>query len=160
MTTLIVCNGKHSGREFVLPDREVVVGRDESCDIRLSSGRVSRRHCTLKPAPHGLTLCDLGSSNGTVVNGQAVVGTQVLEPGDRIRVGPWEFEVAGPKPIPPGTKLESDIADWLGDADESTTDGSDTTMIPVSRPTPPPREFKSVAEEAADIIRRHQQGLE
>lgn len=161
MATLIVQNGKHQGREFVLPPTTVTIGREDDCDIRLSSGRVSRKHCTLQPTSRGLLLTDLGSRNGTTVNGEAVVGSRVLRANDILKVGPWEFRIAGTHSgvaVTADRTSEDDIVAWLGTDEESTSDqsvGSDTTMIPRADTK---RKFQSVAEEAVDIIRRHHEG--
>lgn len=162
MATLIVCNGKRQGREFVLPAARITVGREQACDIRLSSSRVSRQHCTLQPDGDGLIVRDLSSRNGTFVNDRPIKGEAALVPGDRLRIGPWEFEVAigGPSgvAIAPGDDetIESEIADWLTEGDEGPKSfpGSDTTMVPPVPIKPKPK-FDSVAAEAADIIRRH-----
>lgn len=62
---------------------KVVVGRDRECDIQIPSGMVSGRHCELRFDGAVWRLADLGSKNGTLVNGVAVT-EQVLNPGDRL----------------------------------------------------------------------------
>jgi pSer/pThr/pTyr-binding forkhead associated (FHA) protein len=74
-----------SGRVFPLPGRKVVVGRDELCDFRLDGEGVSRRHCSITPVPGGYLLSD-ESSNGTLVNGEPVRRTQILDDGDVVRL--------------------------------------------------------------------------
>lgn len=143
---------------LTLPDGEVLVGRDESCRIRLGSSDVSRKHCRLTASAEGVVAEDLGSRNGTYVNDLRIDGPVTLQPGDILRVGPLVFEVPG------GTSTsEDDIVDWLSGV-EDTTGPTDTTILPgrakQKEPTPdvpPPSKetFDSVAEEAADIIRRH-----
>jgi hypothetical protein len=57
-------------RVLTLPDeREAVVGRDQECDAVLDDDRVSRRHARLTPGPAGWSIVDLGSKNGTLVDG-------------------------------------------------------------------------------------------
>lgn len=164
MPTLIVQNGKHKGREFVLPSHPVTIGRDAACDIRLSSARVSRRHCTLEMVKGSLTLTDCGSRNGTRVNSEAVVGTCTLVTGDILQVGPWKFRVAGSHTgvaVKRGLEetSEDEIADWLGAGDSAVPIENETTIVPAAR-TAERRTFDSVAEEAADIIRRHNESQE
>ncbi len=89
MLTLLVLQGPDKGKRFELPDRPVLVGRDEA-NVRLEDNTCSRRHCELRPAAYGdrWALRDLGSSNGTYVNGQRVFGQPVtLKQGDQLRVG-------------------------------------------------------------------------
>lgn len=64
----------------------VVVGRSEECDVRLDSLNVSRRHCELLALPGAHLVRDLGSHNGTFVNGRRVT-ERALNPGDVISVG-------------------------------------------------------------------------
>ena len=67
-------------------DAEVVLGREPGCALRLPADDVSRRHARIAPAGDGHLVEDLGSTNGTFVNGEAVSARR-LASGDRIRVG-------------------------------------------------------------------------
>ncbi|MGB8652115.1 MAG: FAD-dependent oxidoreductase [Mycobacteriales bacterium] len=79
----------------VAVDRALEVGRE--CDGELLSDEgVSRRHLKLVPSPLGLSVVDLGSRNGTLVNGEPLVGRASLEPGDVIRLGRTELVVVRP----------------------------------------------------------------
>lgn len=69
-------------------EAEVVLGRDPGCALRLAAEDVSRRHARVAPAEGGHLVEDLGSTNGTFVNGEAI-GARRLASGDRIRVGPF-----------------------------------------------------------------------
>ena len=66
--------------------RELVVGRHHSCDVKLSDPSVSRRHARLVFRDGNWVLQDLESTNGTAVNGVRVVRC-VLRPGDRLSLG-------------------------------------------------------------------------
>ena len=72
-----------------------VIGRDPGCDFRVSSDGVSRRHAKLELRKGRLLVTDLGSSNGTFVNGQRVV-ERVLGMGDEVRFDLESFRVQGP----------------------------------------------------------------
>jgi ABC-type multidrug transport system ATPase subunit/pSer/pThr/pTyr-binding forkhead associated (FHA) protein len=72
---------------------DVLIGRGEDCDIVLRYPQVSRRHARLTRVTGGYRLEDLGSLNGTFVEGKRVKEATV-RPGDRIWIGPYEF-VAG-----------------------------------------------------------------
>lgn len=87
MLTLLVLQGPDKGRRYELPDAPALVGR-ESRQIPLSDNTVSRRHCELVPEDGQWMLRDMGSANGTYVNG-VKVGREphVLKLGDQIRVG-------------------------------------------------------------------------
>src|SRR5439155_25953241 len=70
-----------------LPDRLVTIGRALECDVIVPSPRVSRRHAELAPSPQGLRLRDLGSTNGTTVDGRRVLEQVVVVAGARIAFG-------------------------------------------------------------------------
>ena len=74
------------GRRIPVADRPVVIGRLSSCDIPLGDPQVSRRHAEVRRDPEGFTVFDLGSTNGTVVNG-APVRERRLSDGDELRIG-------------------------------------------------------------------------
>ncbi|HEX8521386.1 MAG TPA: ATP-binding protein [Tepidisphaeraceae bacterium] len=86
MLTLLVLQGPDKGRRFELPDAPALLGRD-SRQIPLEDNTVSRRHAELNPSEEGWLLRDLGSSNGTYINGRRVTNRYALKLGDQIRVG-------------------------------------------------------------------------
>ncbi len=65
----------------------LVLGRSSRVDIAISDDEVSRRHLELRPLRDGWTIEDLGSRNGTQVNGDELMKRSVLHAGDEIRVG-------------------------------------------------------------------------
>jgi two-component system, NtrC family, sensor kinase len=84
--TLLVLQGPDKGRRFELPDAPVLIGR-ESRQLPISDNTVSRRHAELLPDAGNWILKDMGSSNGSYVNGARVNNTFALKLGDQIRVG-------------------------------------------------------------------------
>ena len=132
MAELILRSGKRAGKRIPLPSAEIVIGRDEGCHIRLTSSDVSRRHCLLRCNGESLVAADLGSRNGTHVNDVAIDGPTSLRPGDRLRIGPFLFQVPGGEE---SIGSEADISGWL--TEEGTLAGgppahvtNDTTQIP------------------------------
>jgi len=75
-----------NGSRVVLGDAVVAVGRMSECDIVLNDSNVSRRHAEIRPTPDGFALVDLGSTNGSRVNGVRVVQRD-LRDGDEITIG-------------------------------------------------------------------------
>jgi hypothetical protein len=69
----------------------VLLGRGDAADIRLEDSFASSRHAQLSPHGEVMVIEDLGSTNGTYLNGQPLTGPQPLHPGDRIRIGDSEF---------------------------------------------------------------------
>lgn len=87
---LVMFRSDGERRSFSIARDMTVVGRREDCDLRIPLGEVSRKHCRLVRDGESLRLEDLGSSNGTFLNGQRVQ-EYVLQPGDSIQVGPVVF---------------------------------------------------------------------
>jgi pSer/pThr/pTyr-binding forkhead associated (FHA) protein len=78
--------GEEIGRRRLAPSTPVTIGRSPECDVSLHDILLSRRHCRLVPADGGWVLIDLGSKNGTVVNGQKVT-SHPLRDGESFRAG-------------------------------------------------------------------------
>ncbi len=80
-------SGKYQGGEFPLPNnKEVVVGRSSELDVVLVEDMVSRRHTKLTVSGDQIFIQDLGSTNGTFVNGEKIKRARLQE-GDRILIG-------------------------------------------------------------------------
>ncbi len=86
MASLFVIQGADQGKRFELMTSPVALGRDNSNSVRLHDTEVSRRHAELRLEREGYRIVDLGSANGTFVNGQPVEQTP-LHPGDRVQLG-------------------------------------------------------------------------
>ena len=89
MLRLVVEQGKLAGHGFDLERSVIVIGRGQACDIILDEHKVSRQHARLQHTPHGWMLVDLGSTNGTQVNGRQLKAHDpyALQPGDRVAFG-------------------------------------------------------------------------
>ena len=84
---------RHQGQVYQLAQRQTLVGRSRRCTIVLSSRLASREHCVLERSGAALTLIELGSKNGTWVNGERVTRRRQLATGDEIRIGSDHLEV-------------------------------------------------------------------
>jgi len=73
----------------------VVIGRAAECDISVPADEISRRHALVKPTPDGLSVEDLGSSNGTYINNKRVQHG-FLNPGDELRLDAVRFIMVAP----------------------------------------------------------------
>ena len=82
---LVAVGGPLIGKTFPITGQEVSVGRDKSSTLCLNYGQVSRHHCLIKRDRQGFKITDLGSSNGTFVNG-VPIRDQLLKHGDQIKV--------------------------------------------------------------------------
>ncbi len=117
--------GRQANFEYEIPPVEeeeaVWLGRGAFCKIRMSDTQLSRRHCQFTYDGGVLYVEDLGSRNGTRVNGQLIEGRVELEEGDSIVVGGHELRVIMPRPSSSATiELEElGTADAEAEADES-----------------------------------------
>ena len=84
VTTAIVLD---DGTRHVLDTERITIGRQSGCSIVIRDTNVSREHVQLRRRPHGWTVRDIGSTNGTRLNGVRVEGEQTLANGDIIMLG-------------------------------------------------------------------------
>ena len=86
MPSLFVFRGNDQGLRFELSAETLGIGRDTGNQIQIHDTEVSRRHAELRRSDKTYILADLGSSNGTYINGQRIT-TQPLATGDQLQVG-------------------------------------------------------------------------
>jgi len=84
---LVVEYGPGSGQSFLLDKSSLIVGRSPECDVVLDDPEVSRRHTRFFWRSSQLMVEDLGSANGTLVNGAIITGQRVIAPDDKIEIG-------------------------------------------------------------------------
>ena len=92
---LVVIKGRSASQALRIPaDGVTTVGRQQGCQLRIASSQVSRQHCEFFEKNGHLLVKDLGSSNGTYVNGTKLQGEQrVVEPGAVLLIGGVSFRV-------------------------------------------------------------------
>lgn len=83
---LVVRDGELAGHRWAVEADEMLVGRGNDCDIVLPERQVSRHHLKILHDDAGYVLQDLGSKNGTHLNGQQVQGSVPLQDGDEIQI--------------------------------------------------------------------------
>jgi len=96
MPTLVVVHGPDHGKSFDINGSSLVIGRDPSCDVPLRDPGISRHHARLELKGDHYILIDLGSSNGTCVNGVRVAESS-LRAGDQIRIGNTLIAMGAPE---------------------------------------------------------------
>jgi len=84
---LVMGTGPTPNKSFTLAKQEIVIGRDHNEDIVINVAEISRRHTRLSLESKGYMVEDLGSTNGTFVNGNRLSEPQLLLPGDSIQLG-------------------------------------------------------------------------
>ncbi len=86
MAMLLVLEGPRPGQRILVDQAELFIGRDDACDVVIPERQVSRRHACIRQEGEGFVLEDLGSKNGTFVNGHELTGSHVLKDGDEIEI--------------------------------------------------------------------------
>ncbi len=97
---LVVKTGPNPGTTFDLTKEVTLVGRDVTNDITVGDSEISRQHARLTRTPGGYVIEDLGSTNGSYVNGERLVAPRVLSPGDLLGMGEnvtLSFEATSPE---------------------------------------------------------------
>ncbi len=117
--------GKYQGNEFPLRmNRELIIGRSRDLELALVEDLVSRRHAKISSTDFQLYIQDLGSTNGTFVNGEKIVGRAQLHEGDRVLIGSSIIRVVVVKGSVAGA-MEAEAHRWIeaGSQQRSTTQG-------------------------------------
>jgi pSer/pThr/pTyr-binding forkhead associated (FHA) protein len=94
---LVIRQGPQAGMSFPLSGHQAVIGREEGLDIVLQDPEASRRHARIGRQAGQFFVEDMGSTNGTFVNGLQITVPQILNPGDSIGIGQTAlvFQIAG-----------------------------------------------------------------
>src|SRR5687768_6634065 len=96
---LTIAEGKEAGREFVFDQQSVVIGRTSECDVVLYDPGVSRKHARIFEEKDSYFVEDMGSSNGTKLNGE-IVKKAKLNDGDAVTLGPVVFNFSSSELAP------------------------------------------------------------
>src|SRR5260370_27870808 len=91
---LVVVRGKPEGKVIPLVGPKFKIGRGETCHLRPNSEQVSREHAEFTLTADAVSVRDLGSRNGTLVNGKALTEPYQLKDPDPLHVGPPTFAVS------------------------------------------------------------------
>jgi signal transduction histidine kinase len=111
MANLVMVHGPPGARrQFALEGRQLTIGRQPGVAIHLDLPEVSRRHAQITCEQDTFYLEDLGSSNGTFLNGLPLKGRVALRPQDRLTIGPFEFRFEESPPAEDGLVIRSQIA--------------------------------------------------
>jgi len=91
---LTILRGPSSGQTMPVPPGKLIIGRENDCHFQPISGCISRHHCVLLRDEYALRIRDLGSKNGTFVNGRRITyGEMILLPGDIVSLGDLAFAI-------------------------------------------------------------------
>lgn len=133
---------RHRGTAYPVHRGDCILGRAPHCFIVLSAEQVSREHAVVRAVGDDLEVEDLGSRNGTRVNGRAVEGRRSLDPGDIVEIGGERLEVIrrvsreqaeteqGVAPEHPAAKAQRNILELIEElAARAAESGDRTSMI-------------------------------
>jgi pSer/pThr/pTyr-binding forkhead associated (FHA) protein len=121
----VMRSGPTVGKKYPLDAQEVSIGRDAVNSIAINDAEVSRRHARMELRGSAYVIQDLGSTNGTFINGTRISGMQVLNPGDTVSFGEGIVLVYEPVSDGDATILSSKAAPV-------------TVQKPIPAPIPPP----------------------
>ena len=130
MAHLVITSGQLEGRRIEV-SRELVVGR-ENVDVEIDDAELSRRHFAVRPVAGGLEVEDLGSRNGTRVDGTRIDGPTRVRHGAVVTVGVTMLTVEAPQEAP-----ASSAGETRAHVSEGTVVGQ-APPRPARRPAPPP----------------------
>ena len=134
---LIVVRGKPEGKVIPLNAPIFRIGRGETCHLRPNSELVSREHAEFAVSGDAITVRDLGSRNGTLVNGKAIAEACRLKDRDLVQVGPLTFAVAiQGAPAPAKAAVPAPAAKPASPDDVDNTDIESWLIADQSNPTP------------------------
>jgi len=119
---LRVLNGSSAGKDLKIAYDEFLVGRSDECHLRPKSDAISRRHCVIRLRNDQVFVEDLGSRNGTHLNGKRLEAETEAKHGDVLRVGKLEFEFEVEQPAlasveAAGAAQEVSDDSWVDDDD-------------------------------------------
>ncbi len=102
-------SGKYQGGEFpIVPDKQIVVGRSSDLDMVLVEDMVSRKHARITMQQDQIWIEDLGSTNGTFVNGEKIKRARLKE-GDRVLIGTSILKVIAGDATSPSARDEAQV---------------------------------------------------
>jgi pSer/pThr/pTyr-binding forkhead associated (FHA) protein len=141
MGHLRVMNGPLAGR-LIEVSNEIVIGR-EDVDFELDDAEISRRHAAVRPSAHDFEVEDLGSSNGTYVDGERISSPTKVSGGAQIRIGSTLLQVEQTAdsaatrlreiPVAQSTRISSTVP---ADAGSETADTLADARAPAASPAP------------------------
>ncbi|MFN9201126.1 MAG: FHA domain-containing protein [Planctomycetaceae bacterium] len=137
---LKVLEGRQAGKTIPVPVKQFLIGREQDCHLRPNSDLISRHHCVFSIDEFSVRLRDLGSTNGTYVNGTRIESPVTLKSGDRISVGKLTFEILIRQGAPkssesiPTVPASSELSDLISTLEPSESAGDQTSEMPAISP--------------------------
>ena len=141
---IIVRTGPNPGTVTELTKEVSLIGRDVTNDVVIGDAEVSRQHSRITRTPGGYVLEDLGSTNGTFVNGERLTTPRVLNPGDLIALGETvtlTFDATAPEAAATVATPAAESPETVRDA--SPSPAPQPVGVPPAAPVPPQKKRRS-----------------
>ncbi len=146
-------SGKYQGGEFPLrSNREIVIGRSSDLDMVLVEDMVSRRHAKITTTDGAILIQDVGSTNGTFVNGEKIEGVARLSEGDRILVGTSIIKVVAVDAATAESEAEARRRLEAGAARQSSTSGRPMSGVIEEIPLPDLLQLLSTSRKSGVLV--------
>ncbi|MCA9038797.1 MAG: FHA domain-containing protein [Planctomycetaceae bacterium] len=110
---LIIQSGAHAGQHIPIIGSKLIIGRERDCHFQVQDDLISRHHCAIRFDGITYRIRDLGSRNGTFVNGHQIKGDVVLVPDDEIMIGTMMMQLS---PVEQ-SGMETEIGENLNQTD-------------------------------------------
>ena len=107
MTKLLIHDAGLTHIVDLRPGEKLVIGRSFECDFQVRSEGASRLHAVIRPEGKGHVVEDAGSTNGTLINAEPLVGAHTMKAGDVVLVGACSIHVHDDPPRPPTATASS-----------------------------------------------------
>jgi predicted component of type VI protein secretion system len=158
--SLVVASGVHQGKAIPVAGAQFLIGREEGCQLRPASPAISKKHCAVLVRDGRVFVEDYGSTNGTFLNDEPVVGEVEVAPDDRLRVGPLDFRIdvkrVGPSdstPLPEALKATAPAPKLTPAAQPPVPKPTPAAaQAPAPKPAPAPRPKGSDDDVAAMLL--------
>ena len=148
---LVIKEGPSAGQTYPLEEDEFIIGRAQSSTLQIDSPGISRQHARLAFQDNQYLIEDLGSSNGTFVNGERISETRPLKNGDAISLGQTvQLEYQAILPAVTATMIEMD-GTVIDDAPQQTVVPEQPEAAPPGPPEPAPDPLMTMIGQEADL---------
>lgn len=149
---VVTASGPNQGRAIPVSGAKFVIGRDPGCHLRPASQAISKQHCAIHIRNGQVWVQDFGSTNGTLVNDQPIKGEVQAKNGDKLKLGPLEFElqiIPTPTPVD-GTPLPEKLKAPSSVSSKPVAPKSGVASKPVAPVPTAPVPIKSTASPDSD----------
>ncbi len=145
MTTQYFYLSSVNGGQKCLVNEEIITGRDPKCALVLEERQASRRHAKLSPGDGGILIEDLGSTNGTVVNGEKITGAVLVKPGEHMSIGELLFIVESAEAEAEAEPVDPDATMLISSSEELAQIQKAAAAAAQSKPAAKPKPQADVA---------------